>query len=49
MKASRGSEPLFGVLLALAVIFADRIPDQPGPYRAALIAGAIGALAVLAR
>lgn len=49
MGAVLFSEPLFGVLLALAVISADRIPDQPRPYQAALIAGAIGALAVLAR
>ena len=43
------SEPLFSVLLALAVILADHTPDRWSPDRAALLAGVAAALALLTR
>ena len=43
------SEPLFGLLLAVAVILADRPPARWSPDRAALLAGVAAALALLTR
>ncbi|HKW39876.1 MAG TPA: hypothetical protein VJN39_01380 [Gemmatimonadales bacterium] len=43
------SEPLFALLLALAVILADRPPERLAPTHAALLAGLAAALALLAR
>jgi len=43
------SEPLFGVLFALAVLLADHPPAGWSPDRAALLAGGAAALALLTR
>src|SRR6266516_3920813 len=43
------SEPLFGVLFALAVLLADQPPAGWSPDRAALLAGGAAALALLTR
>lgn len=43
------SEPLFGLLLAVAVILADRPPERLAPGRAALLAGLAAGLALLTR
>lgn len=43
------SEPLFGLLIAVAVILADRPPERLAPGRAALLAGLAAALAMLTR
>lgn len=43
------AEPLFGLLLALAVVVADAPPERWSPARAALAAGLAAALALLTR
>jgi hypothetical protein len=43
------SEPLFSLVLAVAVILADRPPERLAPDRAALFAGFAAALALLTR
>ncbi len=43
------SEPLFGLLLAVAVILADRPPPSWSPDRATLLAGVAAALSLLTR
>jgi len=43
------AEPLFGLLLAGAVVVADGAPDRPRPVRAVALAGGLAALALLTR
>jgi len=43
------AEPLFGVLLAAAVIVTDEVPDRARPVSAAFTAGALAALTLLTR